>query len=150
MAEKDYAFEALAEATNTDWNTGRGELNAALRSIKEQSPEIDDNYVLSYEITHRANLYRQVMGDGILLTPSALAKHWKRVVEQKPRPAYPDTQSPPRGGTLGPRVCPRCDGHKMVWVTEESVVPCPVCNSEANTDFWRHDGSRFVASRVDV
>jgi hypothetical protein len=148
MSERDYAFEALAEVTSTDWTTGRGELNAALKSIQAQTTEIEDNYLLSCEIHDRAKLYRQVMGEGILLTPSALAKHWQRVVEQAPKPAYPHVALRGEGTALSPGACETCNGHKMIWVTDESVAPCPDCNSQANTDFWRADGSRFVALRI--
>ena len=75
--ERDYAYEALAEVTSTDMSAGRGELNAALKSIREQS-EIEDSYLLADEIHERAKAYRQVMGE-VLLTPSALSKHWQRV-----------------------------------------------------------------------
>jgi len=140
VSTRDFAFEALAEVTNTDWETGRGELNAALKAIKTQEPEILDNYLLSCEIHERAKAYRFVMGEGILLTPTALAKHWQRVIPQAPKPTYAE---PAATG-----ICPRCDGHKMVFVTDEAVVPCPACNSRANTDFWRSDGSRFVAAKT--
>lgn len=157
MATRDFAFEALAEVTNTDWETGRGELNAALASIKKQEPDIHDSYLLSCEIIDRAKMYVVVMGDEILLTPSALAKHWKRVREQMPksRPSISPVV-PSRGeGTLGPSVCETCDGDKMVVVAIrtaphsdsgfEEMAPCPECNSGANADFWRGDGSRFTS-----
>jgi hypothetical protein len=80
MAERDYAFEALAEATNTDWNEGRGQLNASLASIRRQC-EIEDDYLLSCEIHDRAKMYRALYSD-VALTPTALAKHWLRVKEE--------------------------------------------------------------------
>jgi hypothetical protein len=151
MASRDFAFEALAEVTNTDWNTGRGELNKALKSIREQEPEIHDGYLLSCEIHDRAKMYAVVMGDEILLTPSALAKHWKRVREQLPKPRPQISPSPGAGGIA---VCATCDGDKMVVVATrvaphsdsgfEEMAPCPDCNSHANADFWRADGSRFT------
>lgn len=91
---RDYAFEALAEVTSTDWNTGRGELNKALMLIREQS-EIEDSYLLSAEIHERAKMYRAVLKNA-LLTPSALAKHWKRVKEE--------TQRRPKLGPPPPRL----------------------------------------------
>ena len=142
-AARDYGFEALAEVTNTDWNTGRGELNAALKSIREQVPEIEDSYLLGAEIHDRAKLYRALWPD-MSLTPTALAKHWKRVVEEKPPRSHP-VNAPPSPQSV---TCPQCEGNKMVWVTDDAVAPCPTCNSEANADFWRHDGSRFVARRL--
>ena len=39
---RDYAYEALAEITSTDWAVGRGELNSALRDIRKQA-EIPDS-----------------------------------------------------------------------------------------------------------
>jgi len=149
MATRDFAFEALAEVTNTDWEAGRGELNSALKSIKQQEPDIHDSYLLSCEIHDRAQMYAVVMGDEILLTPSALAKHWKRVKEQLPKPRATISPSPGAGGKT---VCETCDGDKMVVVSVrtaphsdsgfEEVAPCPDCNSGADADFWRADGSR--------
>lgn len=75
--ERDYAFEALAEVTSTDWNVGRGELNAALKQIREQAEE-SDSYLLGAEIHERAKMYRFVYAS-VALTPTALAKHWQRV-----------------------------------------------------------------------
>jgi hypothetical protein len=80
MAERDYAFEALADVTNTDWNEGRGQLNAALASIRRQC-EIEDDYLLSCEIYERSKMYRTLYSD-VSLTPTALAKHWIRVKEE--------------------------------------------------------------------
>jgi hypothetical protein len=146
---RDYAFEALAEVTNTDWNAGRGELNSALKSIREQSPEIQDSYLLGAEIHDRAKLYGQVMGAEILLTPNALAKHWKRVAEAKPVRAPIVNATIP---SMNPGTCGTCDGHKLVLVGThpsktrtpyEEYAPCPDCNSGASVEFWRADGSRF-------
>ncbi len=85
--ERDYAYEALAEVTSSDLDAARGELNAALKSIRAQS-EITDSYLLSAEIHERAKMYRALF-ENAALTPSALAKHWKRVKEEtKPRPKF--------------------------------------------------------------
>ncbi len=81
MRERDYAWEALAEVTNTDSEVGRGKLNAALRDIRTQEPALastDNSYLLSAEIHERAKMYRQAYPE-IALTPNALAKHWQRV-----------------------------------------------------------------------
>ena len=78
--ERDYAYEALAESTGTDLKEGRGALNAALKSIKDQSG-IEDSYLLADEIHQRAKMYRQAMPD-VMLTPNALAKHWLRVYQE--------------------------------------------------------------------
>lgn len=80
MSTRNYSFEALAEVTGTDWNVGRGELNAALRDIRKQS-EVTDDYLLSDEIHSKAKLYRQVY-EGAALTPTALSKHWTRLPEE--------------------------------------------------------------------
>src|SRR5262245_52456778 len=146
MAARDFAFEALAEVTNTDWEAGRGELNAALKSIKLQEPDIHDSYLLSCEIHDQAKRYRLVMGQEILLTPSALAKHWKRVKEQAPKPR-PTTISPV---TPQPLECGTCGGNKIVFVSDELTAPCPDCNSGANADFWRADGSRHATPDSQV
>ena len=86
--ERDYAYEALAEVTATHPSEGRGQLNAALKSIRAQS-EIEDSYLLSDEIHERAKMYRSLFPD-VALTPTALAKHWVRVFEEmKPRRQLP-------------------------------------------------------------
>ena len=77
---RDYAYEALAEVTSTNMETGRGQLNAALKSIREEA-DIEDSYLLAAEIHERAKLYRALMPE-VLLTAPALAKHWRRVAEE--------------------------------------------------------------------
>ena len=95
MKPRDYAYEALAEVTGSDWDVARGELNAALKSIREQS-EIEDGYLLSAEIHERAKMYRALF-ENAALTPSALAKHWKRVKEEtRPRKPLPPPEALPR------------------------------------------------------
>jgi hypothetical protein len=92
---RDYSYEALAEVTSTDQNVGRGELNAALRDIRKQTPEITDSYLLGVEIHDRAKMYRALF-ENAALTPTALAKHWIRVKEEtKPRPTMPNPPSLP-------------------------------------------------------
>lgn len=145
--ERDLSFEALVEVTNANVAAERGALNAALAQIREASPELDDAD-LAMLIQMRARSYRQAWPD-ITLTPTALAKHWGRVEEEAPKPTYPTRTE---GGTI----CTTCDGDKMVLVgyrRSESehpgekgfdlMAPCPDCNSGANGDFWRADGSRF-------
>lgn len=84
---RNYSYEALAEVTATDWETGRGQLNAALKLIRAEA-EIEDDYLLSVEIHERAKMYRALFSNAAL-TPTALAKHWKRVKEEtKPRPVW--------------------------------------------------------------
>jgi hypothetical protein len=106
--KRDFSFEALAEVTSTNWTVGRGELNAALKSIREQMPQMED-VELAVEILYRAKLYREFMGEGIALTAAALAKHWLRVLEQRPKPQITNAQPRHTG-------CQTCDGMGMVLV----------------------------------
>lgn len=134
---RDYAYEALAEVTGSDLNAARGELNAALKSIHEQS-EITDGYVLADEIHERAKLYREMMPD-VMLTPSALAKHWKRVFEET-------TQRKTRGTNLHAGLgCETCGGDKFVLVESDPdrYAVCPDCG-KGDASFRRVDGTRFV------
>lgn len=156
---RNYSFEALAEATNTDWNAGRGELNAALKSIKDQC-EIEDDYLLADEIHVRAKLYRQVMGEAIL-TPNALAKHWSRVYEEVESRRFVNQANQ----AARYEACATCQGDRFVvvslrkpvttaWMEEhgvladesqmiEEMAPCPDCNPNVNTSFHRPDGTQF-------
>lgn len=135
----DYAYEALAEATATDMNTGRGELNAALRAIKEQSPDVE-NGLLADEVRYRARLYRQTMPN-VLLTPSALAKHWLRVAEEANRSLATN-----QAVNVS---CRTCHGDRFVHYSTrvddgvEEYAPCPDCN-HTDVSFRRYDGTRFV------
>jgi hypothetical protein len=151
---RDYAYEALAQVTGSDQTQARGELNGALKSIREQSPEITDNYILSDEIHTRAKMYRQVMPD-VILTPSALAKHWLRVFEES-------AQRKTRGTNLhsDSTACPTCGGDRFVLVSYrspamrqsttvpdikvEEYAPCPDCHGSVDASFWRADGTRAV------
>jgi len=115
---RDLAFETLAEVTGANWTTARGELNAALALIRaEQNGATDQE--LAREIRVRAGMYRNVM-PSMMLTPIALAKHWRRVKQE--------TQ--PKHG-LAP--CATCDSHRLVVVgmNEHGVdvyTPCPDCH----------------------
>lgn len=134
---RDYAYEALAEVTGTDLSAGRGTLNAALKSIREQMPEAPSMTVAD-EIHKRAKLYRQLMPE-VVLTPTALAKHWKRVFEESERKTGTNLNS-----GLG---CETCGNDKFVLVGtregHEEYAPCPDCNP-ANASFFRYDGTRSV------
>lgn len=159
---KDYAYEALAEVTATDMNGGRGELNAALKLIREQTPELaDDSFMLAEVVRARAKMYRSVMGD-VLLTPTALAKHWQRVwAESQEREKTRSTNQP-----TPDTECSTCAGDRFVvvgtrppvvspWATERGIKPvegemyeemaaCPDCN-QTDTSFWRGDGTKSRA-----
>ena len=153
--ERDYAYEALAECTDADAKANRGELNIALKAIREQS-ELTDSFLLAAEIHERAKAYRDVMPD-VLLTPTALSKHWRRVEAV--------SQRPPRGTNLSTQrdECETCGADRFVvvskrrpvqstWMRERGIelppdefmdeyAPCPDCNAGIDTGFRRFDGS---------
>ena len=144
--ERDYAYEKLAETTGTDMTVGRGELNAALKSIRQQSDRTGED--LAREIADRVRVYRQIM-PAVILTPSALAKHWRRC-ETTPNTATN------RSTTI--TTCRTCGGDRFVvyqlrapqqssWMHERGIVPtgspeetvcCPDCNSAADASYWLH------------
>jgi hypothetical protein len=127
----DHAYEALAAVTGTDMNAGRGELNAALKSIRGQTPLTGQ--LLAGEIGVRARQYRRLMPE-VVLTPTALAKHWIRVAEEAERPTGTNLHSDAR--------CPTCHGDRFVLVTDDDqYAPCPDCGP-ADVHWWRPDGSR--------
>ena len=155
---RNYGWEALAEVTGSDWEASKGELSVALKSIRAQAPSLTPEQ-LSDEIHRRAKMYRDVMGDDIMLTPTALAKHWKRVEEESaPRVRGTNQNS-------GNRDCDTCGGNRFVvvnlrkpvvteWMRAHSIkvneatmieetAPCPDCNP-IEVSHWRHDGTRFV------
>lgn len=156
MRPRDLPFEALAEATSTDWGAGRGELNKALALIKDQSSE-DDPLILSMEITERAKLYRRVF-PGVALTPTALAKHWLRVFEEAHRQREQQATNVQRPYYE----CATCGGHGFVvyatrtveqtfWMKQhgrkasgeiEEWAPCPEC-SKVDASYRTFDGSMF-------
>lgn len=157
---RDYPFEALAEVTGTDWNTGRGELNAALKLIRDES-EIEDGYLLADEIHERAKMYREIMGPDVLLTPNALAKHYTRVYQETEKRRSPATKG--INQYAAPTQCETCGGDRFVvvatrpvkqstWMKERGIVPpedaateeyapCPACSPHLDTTFYRHDGT---------
>jgi hypothetical protein len=61
----------------------RGQLNVALRAIREAafSEGLVEDEAVAQEIALRAQAYREKMPD-MTLTPTALAKHWFRVMVQ--------------------------------------------------------------------
>jgi hypothetical protein len=76
----DLAWEALVRETAANPAMERGALNAALKAIREAAHSeglLEEG--LPEEIRLRCNAYRQVF-PGITLTPTALAKHWFRVM----------------------------------------------------------------------
>jgi tRNA G26 N,N-dimethylase Trm1 len=119
---RDLAFEALAEVTGTDWTAGRGELNAALKSIRSQT-EVTDPRLLVDLIRERAKMYREAMPN-VMLTPTALSKHWVRVLEESAR----------KNRTVGANrhadvtKCPSCQGHRLIETSPDVYERCPDCN----------------------
>jgi hypothetical protein len=144
---RDHAFEALAEATSTDMQTGRGELNRALKLIRDQA---DADADLPSLIRQRASQYRRLMPDAIL-TPTALAKHWHRVDAEAERPTVGRTNQ-----QAAPTDCATCGGDRFVvyqtrpaqqsaWMREKGIVPkgeieeyaaCPDCNADTDVSYW--------------
>lgn len=139
MRQPDLAYEALAEATAADMEGSRGELNRALKLIRDQTDAIGEH--LASEIRTRAVMYKQVMPDA-MLTPTALAKHWQRLeVEVKRQPHA--TNRTAQVGTD----CETCGGDRMVLVqtrpapngAHEEYACCPTCNPS--------DSSYYVLGR---
>jgi hypothetical protein len=152
---RDVAFETLAEVTSTDWNVGRGELNKALQSIREQSG-LDGDFLV-HQIRRHAVKYRALFGDDVTLTAPALAKHWKRVEAETERP---------RGTNqfTSRDECTTCGGDRFVLVatrkpiqtewmrlhkiepskthTLEEWAPCPDCNAVV------HESRRFDGTKI--
>ena len=122
--ERDLSWEALVEVTGANVGVERGALNAALASIREQSPDLDDGD-LAILIKLRADQYRKGF-DGAVLTPSALAKHWNRISTEaktvKPIVA-------PKPDDPGWMMCGLCMNDAWLYVVgTEDTVPCPECN----------------------
>lgn len=158
---RDYAFEALAEVTGSDWNAARGELNAGLTSIELQEPQLEPkSMALADEIHRRAVMYRDVM-DGAILTPTALAKHWRRVQSETEEKEARARASRPATNRSAQVECQTCGGNRFVfvgtrpvvataWMKEngfepqgesEETAPCPDCNSGCEPSFRRNNGT---------
>lgn len=161
---RDYAFEALAEVTGSDWNIARGELNASLTSISLQEPQLGPKTMsLADEIHRRAKLYRTVMPE-VLLTPTALAKHWRRIdIEAEQIAARATKQQTNRHASVD---CQTCGGDRFVhvssrkskrtaWMETKGIEPndqhlveeyasCPDCNASCATSFRRYSGTMAV------
>lgn len=156
--KRDYAYEALAEVTGAHLHANRGELNASLKSIAEQTPAITDNYLLADEIHRRAKLYREVMGPEVLITPPALAKHWTRLPEVAHQRKQPEQKGENRSVSSA---CKTCGADRFVvvatrkltrtqWMEQHGVqladdeideyAPCPDCNPQEIVQH-RHDGT---------
>lgn len=78
--ERDLAWEALVKETASNPAMERGALNVALKAIREAAfTEGLMEEGLPTEIALRAQAYRETF-PGLALTPTALAKHWFRVM----------------------------------------------------------------------
>jgi hypothetical protein len=151
MAERDLSFESLVESTGATIAAERGALNAALKAIREQEPELDDED-LALLIRLRAEDYRRLY-PGMALTPTALSKHWNRVWEEVQRSHSEHARA---AAELPVRICPTCGGDKIVVVSVrpsrsvknptsgfEECAPCPDCNGQV-ISWWRQDGTHRV------
>jgi len=76
------AWEKLVEVTRANEDFERGQLNAALKSIKSccERDGIPGEDVPSIIELH-ARYYREAF-PGLTLTPTALARHWYRVIPE--------------------------------------------------------------------
>jgi len=78
----DPAFDALVEVTRANVEMERGRLNTSLKAIRiawENEGGLPQD--LPREIGLRAEAYKRAMPK-MMLTPTALAVHWSRVVEE--------------------------------------------------------------------
>jgi hypothetical protein len=89
---RDLAWEALVKETAANPAIERGQLNVALKAIREAaySEGLTEDGVPE-EIRLRCQAYRDTF-PGITLTPLALAKHWFRVMVH---PTTPSVESLP-------------------------------------------------------
>jgi hypothetical protein len=81
--ERDLAWEALVRETAANPAMERGQINVALKAIREAAFTeglMEDG--LPEEIGLRAQAYRETF-PGLALTPTALAKHWFRVMVKR-------------------------------------------------------------------
>lgn len=117
--QPDLSWEALVGECNASIPAERGRCNAALRLIRQAMGDVGDENV-AQEIRNRARRYRLTWPD-IPLTPTALAKHWERVVSERPE----------QGVNLHASAnCPVCDGDHFLPRERdgrEVMVPCPDC-----------------------
>jgi hypothetical protein len=83
MPREDLAWEALVEATRANPVFERGRIAVALKAIREccQMDGISEEGIPD-EIRSRAAHYRDHF-KGIELTPTALARHWYRVLPRR-------------------------------------------------------------------
>ena len=142
MKRTQLLIRSAGSSDEHDWDAGRGELNISLKTIRAQESGLTD-YALADEIHRRAVLYREVMGEGVLLTPTALAKHWIRVHEESSRPRKVETTNSHAPATKCETVLGRqVRGGCACAVRFEEYAPCPDCHPTVDASFWRYDGTR--------
>jgi hypothetical protein len=133
---KDLCWEALIEVTGANVSMERGALNASLKEIRDEMPDVDA-VDLAGEIVYRAGLYRKAF-PGAALTPTALAKHWTRVLtEGRATPALAAPAAPQSRCTL-------CRDNGWVFVQDtDDTAPCPSClkGSRAEKAGYGHEGA---------
>jgi hypothetical protein len=137
---RDLCWEALVEATGAKVDQERGALNAALKSIRDEMPGLEDE-TLAEEIRFRARSYRRAWPTAAL-TPMALAKHWNRIqMEARESPA--ETPAPPEGWSL----CGLCGNMAIVFVAgSNDCVPCPECNRGRKSEiaYYGYEGAYWA------
>ena len=114
---RDALFDALVEVCQIDpkalTSSARGAANRAIKELREVGAEPE-------QIVQAARAYR-TRYPGAAVTPSALAKHWPRLLEGSPATA----PARPEGPT-----CSECRG--TGYVTEDNdermVAPCSACS----------------------
>jgi hypothetical protein len=117
---RDFGFEALVEVTGANVAVERGAINSALKAIKEALGGEVDGELLGEVITDMAGRYRKLWPD-MTLTPTALAKHWNRILAEETERAKPTTYVYDAGadGVF----CTTCEGLRMVLVGHQQPKP---------------------------
>jgi hypothetical protein len=149
----DLSFEALVEATGATIASERGQLNVALKAIREEESELNDEE-LALLIRLRADDYRRYFPD-MACTPTALSKHWNRVRAEVER-AHAERKT--RASEDPVRICATCGGDRIVVIGIrpsqnpesgfEECAPCPDCNPRV-ISWWRYDGMQRRTPTVD-
>lgn len=78
--QPDHAWDALVNVTGANPEFERGRIAIALKAIRAASADSIAAEELPLEIERRAKLYHQAWPT-MTLTPTALARHWNRVVQ---------------------------------------------------------------------
>ena len=113
----DHGFDALVEVTGANVAVERGAINAALKAIKDALAGEVEGELLGQVIRDMAARYRRLWPD-MTLTPTALAKHWNRILAEEQERAKPVTYV-----THDRAHCSTCDGLRMVLVGHQQPKP---------------------------